>query len=537
MKKFFFIFVCSLLLLIVSPTKTEALVWELGFKIYHITEGDSIAESYAIKVYKLNTTTRVFNLYRSGYSKISFTGFGNSYLNGGADIADSNQPSPTFDPLEAGGKYLIMIGERFYIIEYSGSGAYGDITFNYNTGTEDFTYSKSSGCGYNVSGPTVWSPYNITLKNDFGSDRATATGSIQFNGEVINNVGINGVTLTRDYHSFPHTATAINNQVIDGYKRVWRKWNDDDTSLSRSLSSAEDYNLTAIFAKELNTNFNTNVPGGYITIGGSNYPCPTSSYLKFYGDSSYTVYAPNQFSSNFYYTFSQWKKDGSYYSSSSTINFSNLTSHLGNYTAEYTYQLSGLGESVSFGTVIGDPIEINWNDNPNATNYQIWRKNRNGGGWTTPVHIGTVNPGVQTYTDYDCTLNVWKQGIEIEYDVRGYYSGNNSYQDPLWSAVYGEMYKLSENTTDKLPLTYNIENYPNPFNPETIIKYSIPQTGLVEVRVYDSIGKEITTLINKYQEEGNYEVYFNGKGLTSGIYIITLRSGKTFLSKKILLLK
>jgi hypothetical protein len=148
-----------------------------------------------------------------------------------------------------------------------------------------------------------------------------------------------------------------------------------------------------------------------------------------------------------------------------------------------------------------------------------------------------VNIGVGTFTDYECTLNVWKQEIEIEYDVRGYYSGNNSYQDPLWSAVYGEMYKLSENTTDKLPLTYNIENYPNPFNPETIIKYSIPQTGLVEVRVYDSIGKEITTLINKYQEEGNYEVYFNGKGLTSGIYIITLRSGKTFLSKKILLLK
>lgn len=148
-----------------------------------------------------------------------------------------------------------------------------------------------------------------------------------------------------------------------------------------------------------------------------------------------------------------------------------------------------------------------------------------------------MNVGVGTFTDYECTLNVWKQGTEIEYDVRGYYSGNNSYQDPAWSAVYGEMYKLSENTTDKLPLTYNIENYPNPFNPETIIKYSIPQTGLVEVRVYDSIGKEITTLINKYQEEGNYEVYFNGKGLTSGIYIITLRSGKTFLSKKILLLK
>ena len=53
------------------------------------------------------------------------------------------------------------------------------------------------------------------------------------------------------------------------------------------------------------------------------------------------------------------------------------------------------------------------------------------------------------------------------------------------------------------------QNYPNPFNPSTIIKYSIPKSEHVTLKVYDELGKEVTTLVNGYKEAGNYVVQFN----------------------------
>ncbi|MFA7287829.1 MAG: T9SS type A sorting domain-containing protein [Melioribacteraceae bacterium] len=512
--------------------------WELGFRIYYDANGIEYPVESVIKIYKLDSITKIFEEYRSGITLTSFTEFIDG-VNGAADIGDNTVPNPTFSSLEAGGTYFIKIENLLFRISYSGSGDYGDITFRYNTRTNTCsTPTVSSLCGYTLSGPTPWSSFNITLKNDFGSDRATAIGNIMFNGQTLTNVGYSGITLARDYYTFPHVATAINNQIIDDYKRIWRSWDDSYPSLERVFEDPYTYTAKAVFAKELNTNFSTNVPDSYITIGGTNYTCPTSSYLKFYDDiSSYTITAPNLSDSNFTCTFSQWKSNGNYYSNSSTIVLSNLTTHLDNYTAEYSYQLSGLGESVTFGTTIGSPIVINWNDNPYATNYQIWRRNRNAGVWTTPVHIGTVNFGIHTYTDNDCILNVWKDGTEIEYEVKGYYSGNESYQDTYWSKVYGDMYKIGERKLNEIAVTYSIDNYPNPFNPETVIRYSIPEATQLEIKVYDLIGKEVAELVNRFQLDGNYEIRFNGRNLPSGVYIYAIKTGRYFESKKMMLIK
>ncbi len=86
------------------------------------------------------------------------------------------------------------------------------------------------------------------------------------------------------------------------------------------------------------------------------------------------------------------------------------------------------------------------------------------------------------------------------------------------------------------------QNYPNPFNPSTIITYSISpnvQSGLsnVSLKIYDVLGREIVTLVNKEQSAGNYEVQFNGSSLTSGIYFYKLQSGNFAESKKMLLIK
>jgi len=80
-------------------------------------------------------------------------------------------------------------------------------------------------------------------------------------------------------------------------------------------------------------------------------------------------------------------------------------------------------------------------------------------------------------------------------------------------------------------------NYPNPFNPSTTIKYDIPRQALVQLKVYNVLGKEIATLVNKEQLAGTYSVKFDALNLASGIYFYTIKAGNYTTSKKMLLLK
>jgi Peptidase family M1 domain/Peptidase M1 N-terminal domain/Secretion system C-terminal sorting domain len=81
------------------------------------------------------------------------------------------------------------------------------------------------------------------------------------------------------------------------------------------------------------------------------------------------------------------------------------------------------------------------------------------------------------------------------------------------------------------------QNYPNPFNPSTKIKYQIADAGFVNLRVYDVLGNEVSTLINKDMQAGSYEVEFNASNLPSGIYYYTLNTGSYSQTKKMILLK
>lgn len=81
------------------------------------------------------------------------------------------------------------------------------------------------------------------------------------------------------------------------------------------------------------------------------------------------------------------------------------------------------------------------------------------------------------------------------------------------------------------------QNYPNPFNPSTTIKYSIAQNSFVSLKVYDILGKEVATLVNKEQSSGKYEVNFSGSQLASGIYYYSLKFGNNTITKKMILMK
>ncbi|MBS1516741.1 MAG: T9SS type A sorting domain-containing protein [Bacteroidetes bacterium] len=79
------------------------------------------------------------------------------------------------------------------------------------------------------------------------------------------------------------------------------------------------------------------------------------------------------------------------------------------------------------------------------------------------------------------------------------------------------------NNNSGIPDNYYLnQNYPNPFNPKTLIKYNLAKSGNVVLKVYDIIGNEIETLVNEKQNAGIYEVGFDGRNLSSGIYIAKL---------------
>ena len=95
---------------------------------------------------------------------------------------------------------------------------------------------------------------------------------------------------------------------------------------------------------------------------------------------------------------------------------------------------------------------------------------------------------------------------------------------------------------DNSPNSFNLcQNYPNPFNPTTTIKYSLP-TGrqefqTVQLKVYDILGREITTLVNQKQKPGNYEVNWNGSEYSSGVYFYKLKVDNYTSVKKMMMTK
>ncbi len=162
--------------------------------------------------------------------------------------------------------------------------------------------------------------------------------------------------------------------------------------------------------------------------------------------------------------------------------------------------------------------------------------------WTDSVFIRSTNNG-STWTDISSGLQK-KSFSSISSLV---YNQNNK----LFVSCDGNIYRSVGATSgvkeysEEMPTNFILgQNYPNPFNPSTTIRYSIPASlnpsqggALVILKVYDLLGREMTTLVNKVQTAGVYEIEFDAGELSSGIYIYKLQSGGFVESKKMILLE
>ncbi|MBC8402752.1 MAG: T9SS type A sorting domain-containing protein [Candidatus Marinimicrobia bacterium] len=95
----------------------------------------------------------------------------------------------------------------------------------------------------------------------------------------------------------------------------------------------------------------------------------------------------------------------------------------------------------------------------------------------------------------------------------------------------------------EVPIEFQLsQNYPNPFNPTTVIEFSLPTSGMTNLTIHDLLGREVVTLINNWQSAGWHSVTWNGRNqsgapVAAGMYIYTLKTEQSTISKKLVLLK
>jgi hypothetical protein len=123
--------------------------------------------------------------------------------------------------------------------------------------------------------------------------------------------------------------------------------------------------------------------------------------------------------------------------------------------------------------------------------------------------------------------------------------GNTVYEIQFPDTVFSyRALKYTLNTTTSAPENLQMpassslsQNYPNPFNPSTNITFSIPDVQYVSLKVYDLLGKEITTLINNTMNPGSHSVQWNAANIPSGVYFYRLQAGSFMDTKKLVLLR
>ena len=120
----------------------------------------------------------------------------------------------------------------------------------------------------------------------------------------------------------------------------------------------------------------------------------------------------------------------------------------------------------------------------------------------------------------------------------------NPYLD--YESIPGVFYILetmSYSETNILPGEFQLaQNYPNPFNPVTTLHYDLPENSHVKITIFDMLGGEVKTLINKTQDAGSKSVIWNatndyGKSVSAGIYLYQIKAGEHLQTKKMVLLK
>lgn len=146
---------------------------------------------------------------------------------------------------------------------------------------------------------------------------------------------------------------------------------------------------------------------------------------------------------------------------------------------------------------------------------------------------GTIRPAGAT--PWDSPLNSNNVTFKYRIQVEGTYNYVCTPHAPdMAGTIIATISSISQ--TNEIVRGYKLsQNYPNPFNPSTKISFSIPVNSLVLLKVYNNLGKEVETLLNKNLNASTYEIEWNSENLGSGIYYYKIETGNFTETKKMIL--
>lgn len=374
----------------------------------------------------------------------------------------------------------------------------------------------------------------MTIENRFG------------NGQTGGKVEVNSSQKDSPYTFNVHWLDNISLEAIEdgnshgGYKQIFRQWerNHEEIATTKSVDVYRDdyntnqtYTYTAKFVDEYHATFQNSFTGvgnaGIIEINSENCNLPHSAF-PVAQDKSISAEALPQLYNGIHYTFLRWQDNNT--ANPRTFEPTGHTT----YTAYYT----GRPASVTITSCSGTPgtyVTIQWQEhvNANVSQYQVWRKVKHtsqGGWWEGPDLLATLNRGTTSFTDTEYIFTDGYTDDLLQYDIRPYYSVENSYAEPDFITIFAEQDLTKPSAgpvSTQQPHKVNISAFPNPFNATITLAFQIMEDALVSVKIYTIRGQEVASLTSKNHSRGAYNYFWaaqdeQGLPLPSGLFLARL---------------
>ena len=171
-----------------------------------------------------------------------------------------------------------------------------------------------------------------------------------------------------------------------------------------------------------------------------------------------------------------------------------------------------------------------------------------GNAWVQDEHMlggdfqkGTWNTLKFSVTNHIASREITSPRLSATFYLQVYYTSARKWSGKIFFdnlTLLGIDALTSVGAAGNTPYQYRLfNNYPNPFNPSTTIRYELKQEGNVSIRIYDVLGQEVATIVREHQSAGPHAVQFDAHGYASGVYFYTLRAGSFISTEKMILLK
>ncbi|HED07186.1 MAG TPA: T9SS type A sorting domain-containing protein, partial [Ignavibacteria bacterium] len=162
------------------------------------------------------------------------------------------------------------------------------------------------------------------------------------------------------------------------------------------------------------------------------------------------------------------------------------------------------------------------------------------------VYLVGTSTGLYSTTNVNTTFPIWRiEGDQIIGNVIvdyislrkvDKYVAIGTHGRGIFTGTYTGV--TAVNNENQLPVSYMLsQNYPNPFNPSTTINFALPQSGNVQLTLFDALGRKVKDIVNQDFSAGNHSVNFNAASLSSGVYFYRIQANNFVRTKKMILLR